>query len=125
MLLGLSLGGCIIEEHPGPVCGNAACEAGETTGNCPSDCKTVTPPGRTITCNAFAEFNQSCTPNCDATWSCEGNYDSLPVEDQITLDDCSDCLVANLDNGVCADCHDAYVGSCQVFLEDLLGVNCW
>jgi len=121
------LGACIIEEGPeGPVCGNGYCEAGETSGNCPSDCKTPPPPpGRSITCQHFADFNQNCTPNCDATWSCDASYDSLPADDQYDLDYCSDCLVDNLANGICADCQDPYVGSCQAFLEDLLGVDCW
>jgi hypothetical protein len=89
-----------------------------------SSCEPVE-DNRTITCNSFARFNQDCTSNCDVTWSCESHYDALSVDDQITLDDCSDCLEANLANGVCSDCHDSYVGSCRDFLEDLLHVDCW
>lgn len=99
LLLG-ALGGCIIEDDP-------------------------TAPDRAITCGHFADFMADCTANCSATWDCELYYDGLSIEDQITLDDCSDCLASNLAAGVCADCHDNYVGSCQVFMEDLLGVDCW
>ena len=59
------------------------------------------------------------------TWSCESYYDSLSINDQISLDDCSDCLDAKLAAGVCDDCHDEYVDSCQAFMESLLGVDCW
>jgi hypothetical protein len=100
LLLG-ALGGCIIED---------------------SD---PTAPDRAITCGNFADFTASCTANCTVTWDCEAYYDTLSVDDQITLDDCSDCLYANLAAGVCADCHDSYVGSCQDFMEYLLGVDCW
>ena len=82
-------------------------------------------PDRAITCGHFADFQQYCTSNCSITWSCEASYDSLDVDTQITLDDCSDCLAANLAGGICADCSDAYVGSCRQFMEDLLGVSCW
>lgn len=100
LCISLALTGCIIEDSDGP-----------------SD--------RDITCNHFADFINACTANCSVTWDCEANYDSLYLEDQYALDDCSDCLVANLSSGVCADCIDDYVGSCQVFMEDLLGVDCW
>lgn len=83
------------------------------------------PPDRTITCGHFAEFQHACTANCTVTWSCEANYSSLPVHDQIALDDCADCLAANLASGVCRDCSDQYEGSCQQFMEELLHVNCW
>jgi hypothetical protein len=85
----------------------------------------TTAPDRTVTCNAFAKFQQDCTSTCSVTWSCESNYDSLSVDDQITLDDCADCLEGNLANGTCGDCHDKYVGSCRQFMEDLLHVKCW
>jgi len=79
-------------------------------------------PDRTITCNAFAKFQHDCTSTCSVGWSCEAHYDSLDVDDQITLDECADCLDAS---ATCADCHNSHVGSCRQFMEDLLGVNCW
>jgi hypothetical protein len=82
-------------------------------------------PDREITCGHFADFLQSCTDNCSPTWDCEASYDSLDVETQIALDECSDCLVDNLAGGFCADCSNPEVGSCQHFMEELLGVDCW
>jgi len=84
-----------------------------------------TGPDRTITCNHFADFIHDCTATCTVSWNCEASYDALPVADQIDLDDCSDCLEANLAAGVCADCTDSYGDSCQLFMEDFLGVDCW
>jgi len=80
---------------------------------------------RTVACNHFADFINACTANCIVTWDCEAYFGHLPVDDQITFDDCSDCLASNLAAGVCADCHDSHVGSCQSFMEALLGVDCW
>jgi hypothetical protein len=103
-ILALALGasGCIIEDSSDPG---------------PSD--------QEITCNHFADFTYNCTANCNVTWDCEASYSSLDLDSQLALDDCSDCLVANLNAGVCADCIDTYVGSCQDFMEYLLGVDCW
>jgi len=84
-----------------------------------------TAPDRAITCGHFDDFLYDCTANCSPTWDCELQYDSLPVGDQIALDDCSDCLAANLAAGVCADCTAPGIGSCQFFMEDFLGVDCW
>jgi hypothetical protein len=86
---------------------------------------THTAPDRSITCGHFANFQVDCTANCSSNWDCEANYNSLDVNTQITLDDCSDCLAANVAGGSCGDCSDPYVGSCRQFMEDLLGVNCW
>lgn len=82
-------------------------------------------PDRAITCGHFDDFLYDCTANCSPTWDCELQYDSLPIDDQIALDDCSDCLAANLAAGVCADCTAPGIGSCQFFMEDFLGVDCW
>jgi len=98
-----ALGACVVD-HTGP---------------------SSTAPDRTITCDHFAGFQYDCTANCSSTWDCEANYDALDVDTQITLDDCSDCLAANLAGGSCGDCSDAYVGSCRQFMEDLLGLDCW
>ena len=116
LLLGLVLllaGGCevIVEDTvpgPGPGPGPVA-------------------PDREITCANFEDFNQNCAPDCNITWDCELAYDSLSVADQIALDACSDCLVDNLDAGFCADCAvpEEGIDSCQFFMEDLLGVDCW
>ena len=94
------------------------------TGPSPTPVSSTT-PDRAITCGHFANFQHNCTVTCSSTWDCQANYDSLDVSNQLTLDDCSDCLAANLAGGSCADCSDRYVGSCRRFMEDLLGVNCW
>lgn len=96
---------------------------GPSTG--PSTGPSHTAPDRAITCGHFASFQQDCTASCSSSWDCEGSYTSLSVDTQITLDDCSDCLAANTAAGSCADCSDVYVGSCRLFMEDLLGVDCW
>jgi hypothetical protein len=83
------------------------------------------PPDRAITCGHFDDFLLHCTSNCSPTWDCELNYDALPLVDQLALDDCSDCLAANLAAGYCDDCTSPDVGSCQFFMEDFLGVDCW
>lgn len=41
--------GCIGGGGPQPVCGNGACESGETPQNCPKDCQVVVPPTDPIT----------------------------------------------------------------------------
>jgi hypothetical protein len=82
-------------------------------------------PNRSITCGHFASFQQGCTSGCSSTWDCEASYDSLDVSTQISLDDCSDCLAANMAGGSCSDCSDYFEGSCRQFMEDLLGVSCW
>lgn len=82
---------------------------------------------REITCGNFDTFLYECTANCSPTWDCELNYDDLDIHTQITLDDCSDCLVDNLADGVCGDCSvpGEGVSSCWAFMEDLLNVDCW
>jgi len=80
---------------------------------------------REITCQNFDDFLYECTSTCSPTWDCELAYDDMLVSDQIALDDCSDCLVDNLNAGVCADCTAPGIGSCHTFMEDLLGVSCW
>ena len=84
-------------------------------------------PDRATTCGNFDEFTLDCTPECGVTWDCDLAYDDLDVLDQIALDTCSDCLVANLDAGICADCEvpEEGIDSCQFFMENLLGVDCW
>ena len=84
-----------------------------------------TAPDRAITCGHFADFMQGCTANCSPTWDCEQQYDTLDINTQIALDNCSDCLADNLAGGICADCVDDREGSCQLFMEDLLGLDCW
>lgn len=80
-----------------------------------------------ITCGNFDTFLYYCTANCSPNWDCEAQLDSLDPYTQSDLDTCSDCLVANLDAGYCADCSIPAVGiySCQGFMEDFLGVTCW
>jgi hypothetical protein len=77
------------------------------------------------TCANFDEFLAECTAGCSPTWDCESQYDLLDPVDQIALDDCSNCLAANAFEGVCSDCSVAGVGSCQLFMENLLGIDCW
>ena len=86
-----------------------------------------TPPPVSTTCDHFDIFNQECTDNCAPTWDCDAAYNSLSEVDKYDLDFCSDCLVDNIANGICADCSDTSVGidSCQAFMEDLLGIDCW
>ncbi|MCB9556232.1 MAG: hypothetical protein H6707_09035 [Deltaproteobacteria bacterium] len=80
-----------------------------------------------VTCDNYAAFQRSCTGSCTPTWSCEDNYYNLSINDQLALDHCSDCLVDNLNGGYCDDCAYPSQGitSCQAFMEDLLGVDCW
>jgi len=87
----------------------------------------VTESDRERTCATFDDFLYECTSTCSPTWDCELAYDDLYLSDQIALDECSDCLVANLNAGICADCAvpSEGVSSCQDFMEDLLGVSCW
>lgn len=94
------LSGCIIEDRSSP------------------------PP---TTCELFHDFLAACTANCDPTWDCEENYASLSPYDQDVLDACSDCLVANLDEGVCLDCAvpSDRISSCRGFMADFLGMACW
>ncbi len=82
---------------------------------------------REITCGNFDDFLYQCTSGCAPTWDCELAYDDLHLSDQIALDECSDCLADNLADGICADCSVPAEGvsSCQIFMEDLLGVDCW
>jgi hypothetical protein len=90
-------------------------------------CVLDTTSDRDITCGNFDDFLYECTANCTPTWDCELNYDDLDIHTQIALDDCSDCLVDNLMDGVCGDCAVPAEGisSCRWFMEDLLGVSCW
>jgi hypothetical protein len=115
----VALGGClVVEEDPGP--GPDPVDPGPDPGDPP-------PPDPTVTCNQFDDFNQLCTGNCAPTWDCDAAYASLDYDTQVDLDVCSDCLVDNVANGVCADCSDPTVGieSCQAFMEQLLGLDCW
>jgi len=75
-----------------------------------------------VTCNNFNAFLHDCTANCSPNWNCESNYHTLPVADQIDLDECSDCMAAS---PTCADCSVPGVPSCWDFMEALLGVDCW
>jgi hypothetical protein len=81
-----------------------------------------------ITCDNLDGFMLECYGNCTGSWDCELYYEGLAVEDQLLLDDCSDCLMANLNDGLCDDCQidDGY-GSlyyCTDLLTNLLGVDC-
>lgn len=78
-----------------------------------------------ITCENFDRFLAECATNCTPTWDCELSYDSLPYDDQIALDDCSDCMEANAAGGVCGDCSAPGIPSCVDFMESLLGIDCW
>jgi hypothetical protein len=78
-----------------------------------------------ITCDNFDYYLDYCVPECSVTWDCEVYYDTLPVEDQIILDDCSDCLAINVDVGSCADCEYGNGYSCLAFFQDTLGLDCW
>jgi|GEM_PF-3191581 len=80
-----------------------------------------------ITCSYYDDFLYYCTDTCTPTWDCESSYAYLSYRDQDRLDVCSDCLVANLDAGICADCSLPSYGvySCYAFMEQLLGVSCW
>lgn len=109
----LALGGClIVEEDP--------TDPGPGPGDPP-------PPAASVTCDQFDIFTQDCAGGCAPTWDCDLQYDSLPYADKVDLDMCSDCLVDNLANGICADCSDPGLGidSCQAFMEQLLGIDCW
>jgi len=79
-----------------------------------------------ITCNNLDNFLADCTGTCSVTWDCESQYDTLSVDDQIVLDNCSDCLAANT---TCADCSyddgQYQIDSCLAFMDDVLGTNCW
>lgn len=81
-----------------------------------------------ITCDNFDYFLATCYPECVITWDCEYNYDSLPVENQLILDDCSDCLAIEADTLSCGDCtyyRDGYEHSCFAFMTDTLGLACF
>ncbi len=78
-----------------------------------------------ITCDNFDRFLADCAGNCTPTWDCELSYGDLPYDDQIALDDCSDCMAANAAGGTCGDCSAPGVPSCVDFMESLLGVDCW
>ena len=75
-----------------------------------------------VTCNNFNAFLHDCTANCTVTWDCESYYHSLPIDDQIDLDACSDCMASS---PTCADCSVPGVSSCWAFMEALLNVDCW
>jgi len=92
LALVFSLGGCVIEDDAAITCGN------------------------------FNDWLHDCEGSCSVTWDCESYYDTLSLDDQYALDDCSDCLASN---PTCGDCSAAGVGSCINFMEDLLGVDCW
>ncbi len=52
---------------PGPICGNAVCEAPETIVSCPADCLVVPPPPAPFCGNAVCdpgETNASCPADC-------------------------------------------------------------
>lgn len=78
-----------------------------------------------VTCDNFDYYLETCIPECTVTWDCEGYYDTLPVEDQIILDDCSDCLAANADELLCQDCTYDGGYSCFDFFQVTLDMDCW
>ena len=58
-----------------PVCGNGICESGETTTNCPHDCKTASKCGNGI-CDS-GETTTNCPQDCKAASQCgDGIKDS-------------------------------------------------
>ncbi len=120
-IFGLGVGCIFVEEDPGP-------DPGPAPG--PVDPgPELPPPSVSVSCGHFDPFLYDCTDNCGPTWDCELQYDSLSYGDQYTLDSCALCLADNLAAGICADCavvEDGYdVGSCQDFMESLLGMDCW
>ena len=80
-----------------------------------------------MTCRNFDSYLYNCTANCEAAWSCQANYHTMSFADQIIMDKCSDCLVANVRAGYCDDCAvpEEGVHSCTRFMERFLGSSCW
>ena len=80
-----------------------------------------------ITCDNLDMFLADCGAGCGASWGCEDNYDSLDLDTQLDLDDCSDCLADSAADGTCADCAvpSRGIDSCLDFMDTFLGVDCW
>ena len=58
-----------------PVCGNAKCEAGETTTNCPADCKTTSGGSCNGNCGKTTAFNGCyCDSQCAQSNDCCADY---------------------------------------------------
>ena len=66
--MGSASKGCL----PKPVCGNGACESGESPATCPSDCKTTGPVCGNFTCES-GETPSSCPSDCKTTGPVCGN----------------------------------------------------
>ncbi len=80
-----------------------------------------------ITCDNLDTFLTDCATDCNASWGCEDNYDSLDPATQDDLDSCSECLADSAASGVCADCSVPEYGidSCLDFMDSFLQVDCW
>lgn len=74
-----------------------------------------------ITCDAFDSYFAACSPNCGRSFDCEDEYTDLGFDEQLTLDDCADCLAANAD--LCIDCTISGA-SCFALLTTELGADC-
>ena len=91
--------GCIPKTSTGPVCGNGACESGETSSSCPVDCKTTTTP---VCGNGKCEAGENvemCPADCKSTGPVCGNGTCDSGE---TASSCpSDCGTTT--SGFCGD----------------------
>ncbi len=76
------------------------------------------------TCDDFDYYLSICYVGCGTTWDCEYAYDSVDYSTQLDLDDCSICLAEEADYGTCYDCQYGGGYSCQLLLEDVLGLAC-
>ncbi len=80
--------GCLGGVQPGPVCGNGQCEPGESSANCPSDCK----PGPTVCGNGKCEAGESAT--------------SCPKDCSIPVDPVTQCIA-----NACPDLYKQCAGA--------------
>lgn len=75
-----------------------------------------------ITCDNYDYFLESCG-NCSMTAACTTNYDSLPLDTQLMLDDCSDYMADAADNGYCSD-WTGDMAACIALAETYLDMVC-
>lgn len=80
-----------------------------------------------MACAQYDALARDCLTGCAPTWDCYASFGELDELTQVGLESCADCLLENLDNGVCADCADSAAGvaSCHAFFEQLLAEDCW
>lgn len=99
---GESVGDCVNEAGPpaGVVCGNGACEAGETNASCPADCMVAGPVCGNGACEA-GETSASCAADCAPAGPVCG--DGVCAAGESCPADCTDLSLAE-----CLDHCDAY-----------------